>query len=221
MMVCSACGATEILNSKCEKCGAWVSDQESWGTVRLESDSDATRPAPAQAPSPVASATAGHPRSTSFRTTMAAGPVLSGAKLAPDDGISPDQFTEEVTDVGEVFPRLATDAIVGENEPAGHGASEREEIVNLTEVVPTNIPADNSASAVKVDKCAHCGALMDLEKSRICDGCGVCAPKKPGASRQAVPRSRSTSKIVHRCRVCGYNVPADSPSCRNCGTPIS
>ena len=147
--------------------------------------------------------------------------MLTAAQPEVDNGISPDQFTEEVTDVGEVYPRLGTGAIVDGDNPTDEGASGRDEIVDLTEVVPTNIPVSKSATDPKRDTCGHCGAPMDLEKSRFCDGCGVRAPKKPGTPQQAVARSRSTSKIVHRCRVCGYNVPADSHSCRNCGTPIS
>lgn len=196
MLVCSACSATEIKDSKCQKCGAWVTSDASWGTTGLDSDPTERK---ITAPSDRAQLLKPSPEP----------PGSIGAFAGQD-------FTEEATDVGEVYPRLSTSAIMGE--PVESGPND--EIVNLTESMAPKQKAV-VPSAESPDKCGSCGAAMNLDKSRFCDACGVRAPKRVNTARRSSARPRTASKIILRCKLCGYNVPAGSPSCRNCGTPLT
>jgi len=176
-------------------CGAWVTTEFAWGTVDFASGESPTHP-----PEPPAKQSA----------------VKAKVKLEPLDKRDSGDFNEEVTDVGEGgFPRLSTDAIMDFGQPSNSTSSSSDAIMELTDRLETEAPAP---SPTKPDKCGHCGAGIDLAKSRFCDACGVRAVKSPD-NRTAKPRG--SSKLVLRCRLCGYTVTPDAESCLNCGTPNS
>ena len=136
--------------------------------------------------------------------------------LRPASGFAASDFTEEATDVGEVYPRLASNAIIG----APAQSENEEEILDLTQAVSSE-GASPATGTGRTDTCGRCGGAMNLDKSRFCDHCGVRAPKRQGSAVKPKALSRTASEILLRCKMCGYNVPAGSPSCRNCGTPVT
>ncbi|MEE2902129.1 MAG: hypothetical protein VYC39_07345 [Myxococcota bacterium] len=148
-----------------------------------------------------------------------------------DEQIAPSSdFTEEATHAGQDFPRLSTDAFIGER-----SVSDADEILlELTDLVseppPERVRTEPQLEAlpkpISLERCINCGKNSDFRASIFCDHCGVRNPKRKrvgepkDSGKVRASKRRATSKLVHRCKLCGYTVPSGSPACQNCGTPV-
>ena len=216
MPVCTECGSAEIQDSICQNCGAHqLAVTESVETPGARGQS-VTKSVRMDSAVPAASSAPNRRRST----------------LRPiDEQIAPpSQFSEEATDAGQDFPRLSTDAFIGED-----SSSDVDEVLlELTDLV-TEPPSERAltepvretpSSPTGLETCGNCGKESDFSASIFCDHCGVRTPKRgrvgktKDSGKVTAGRSRPSSKLVQRCKLCGYTVPSGSPACQNCGTPV-
>lgn len=215
MPVCSECGSTKVQNGVCGDCGVHL-----LGSTDIVVNPETAGPANLAEHAITAAVAVGRRRST----------------LKPiDEQMAPQSaFSEEVTDAGEDFPRLTTDAFIEENSSSDGG----ELLLELTDLVaelPAEPPGERARTepvteipkkSIGLETCGNCGKESDFGSSIFCDHCGVRSPKRgrSGKSKDSgkvvSKRNRPTSKLVQRCKLCGYTVPSGSPACQNCGTPV-
>ena|GEM_PF-3622677 len=216
MPVCTECGSPDILDAICQNCGS----PKTLKTDHLETRSFHS-PSVTQS-ADVHLATEAAPYAVKRRRST----------LRPiDEQIAPQSdFIEEATDAGQDFPRLSTDAFIGE-ESDGDADEILLELSDLvSEPPPERARTEPELEALPkptiFETCVNCGKKSDFSASIFCDHCGVRNPNRKrvgkakdlGKARSS--RSRQASKLVHRCKLCGYTVPSGSPACQNCGTPV-